>query len=763
MQTIKQSLKDTRKRGRPLFVTKDEIRQTVRQIINDDVNNDIVFIIANKGFGKYKLLKEINGFHYQKDIIITNGEHFHSDSVLKNCLMQGIYEFLRRNNSLFQRNRLGKLISKKGKNISISNRIWFQFHVKMTADEIECLLTGFSLRLLVDIYKEFSSNAPLVFFIRGTELSDSDEVFLSRLNTEINTTRFTYIIALRPNPMGIKLIKNVTENRNERVWICPLMPAIRDTISSSKIVKIPSISLSDVKDKDSYNEFKSEIVQKDYYNPVFEVVDNLLDSGINPSMIFTVATQEISHTDFEYVNSLTVRLLHEPKASPYNDALLAHNGKFMWVDALAYYLFVNEGIEEIILELQKFYFAFITDISKWKSNSNSLSSLQVVMPNKESRNRINKFLKEMSELSGNPIIPEITKYISKFSAWVRVFSRPATSDRINPNATDSLVNELDTFNIGFADVNIHALQVINHETACLGALDIGLLVIARKLVIDSELTSKEVTAINSFVRNCLNEVLRWNDMTLAEEVCDVLILLKENGILREYYVPEISNNHSMYRYLAQCMENKNLEIGEIIMGRKTIFISYTDADAEVVDTIDTYLTSCGYDVKRDIRDIGNYDSIVEFMKKIRTQDFVVPVVSDTYLRRNNCMYEVAQLLKDDNFARRTFPVIIDPPKTSDRTYSFFDIRYQIEIINFWESEAKALNADIEKLSLENKAELSEEYRRIKNYAQTVSEFMKWFKSELVGVVPAGIDSTQKQLKAQDIAATIDSKLSEITE
>ena len=219
----------------------------------------------------------------------------------------------------------------------------------------------------------------------------------------------------------------------------------------------------------------------------------------------------------------------------------------------------------------------------------------------------------------------------------------------------------------------------------------------------------------------------------------------------------------MYRYLAHCMENKNLKIGEIIMGRKTIFISYTDADAEVVNTIDTYLTSCGYDVKRDIRDIGNYDSIVEFMKKIRTQDFIVPVVSDTYLRRNNCMYEVAQLLKDENFARRTFPVIIDPPKTSDRTYSFFDIRYQIEIINFWESEAKALNADIEKLSLENKSELSEEYRRIKNYAQTVSEFMKWFKSELVGVVPAGIDSTQKQLKAQDIAATIDGKLSEITE
>lgn len=130
MQTIKQSLKDTRKRGRPLFVTKDEIRQTVRQIINDDVNNDIVFIIANKGFGKYKLLKEINGFHYQKDIIITNGEHFHSDSVLKNCLMQGIYEFLRRNNSLFQRNRLGKLISKKERTYQFLIEFGFSFMLR---------------------------------------------------------------------------------------------------------------------------------------------------------------------------------------------------------------------------------------------------------------------------------------------------------------------------------------------------------------------------------------------------------------------------------------------------------------------------------------------------------------------------------------------------------------------------------------------------------------------------------------------------------
>ena len=213
--------------------------------------------------------------------------------------------------------------------------------------------------------------------------------------------------------------------------------------------------------------------------------------------------------------------------------------------------------------------------------------------------------------------------------------------------------------------------------------------------------------------------------------------------------------HSMYKYLSKCMENKNLIIGEIVMGRKTIFISYTDADERVVDVIDSYLSSCGYDVKRDIRNIGDYESIDEFMNEIRNQDFVVPIVSDTYLRRNNCMYEITQLLKDDNFTKRTLPVIISLPKTKDRTYSFFDPRYRIEIIRFWENEAKTLKEAIEKLSLENKVELSMEYRRINNYSQDVSKFMNWFKSKLVGVIPSDTSASKRKQAALEIADKID--------
>lgn len=443
-----------------MFVTKEEISQIVGQIITDDVNNDIVFIVANKGFGKYKLLNEIYACEYQKHIIVTNGAKVRTNSVIKNCLIHGIYEYLKRNNDIKLRGRLKTLILKKGKGIPFTSRIAFNFHIKLTLDEIEDLLSQDSIDELVDIYKDFTLNSPLIFFIRGTELSSSDKYYLSKLQPVIGTERFTFIIALRPNPEGIGLIKNVTQNRAERVWICPLVPMIRDPVANSRILDIPSISLNDVKDSDSYRDFINEVSRKDYYNPVFELVDKLLDSEIKPSMIFTIASQEISRHDFDFVNSLTIRLLHEPKTSPYNNALIAHSGKFMWVDTLAYYIFVNEGIEELILELQKFYFAFLVDTNKWKNISHEMFAFGIKEPGRDERNQMNQFLKDMSQLLYNPIIPEISIYTARFSDWIRVFSRPATGNMVNPEDIDSLVDELYSFCVGFSDINLEALQVI---------------------------------------------------------------------------------------------------------------------------------------------------------------------------------------------------------------------------------------------------------------------------------------------------------------
>lgn len=743
-----------------VFVTKDEIRQIANEIIIDEVNNDILFIVANKGFGKYRLIEEIYGTHYNESVIIVNGQSFNSDSMVKNCLMHGIFEFLRRNNTRINRNRLCNIVSNCGKKITFPRRLSFDVHIKINKAEMESLLEPLSIHNLIDVYDEFSNNTPLVLFLKGTELNENDEYYLKHAKSGRGGARITFIVALRPDESGIQLIKKVCQIRDERVWICPLLPAVKDQVANQKIIDIPAILISDVQDSSSYHDFKKSVGLKDYYNPVFELVSELLTMNINPSMIFTIANQEILKEDFRYINDIAKRLLHEPSASPNCEALVPHDEKYVWIDALAYYIFVNEGIEELFLEMQKFYFSFLVDISYWKDSfeKNGYRYDIAAVLNMSDRNRMNDFLKKMSHVPNNPLIPEIADYTSRLSNWIRTFSRPAVNEKVHCPSMAHLVNELFSFCIGFSDVNIEALHIISNETGHLGSLDIALLITANKLRNKTKLSKTEQSAVDKLVQKSLEEMIRWNDITLAREVCDVLILLKQLDCLNQFFIPTITNNHVIYQCLKDMMIKYKLNERELFMGRKTIFISYTNSDIDIVNIIDTYLSECGYDVHRDTRDIGDYTSIETFMNGIRKNDFVVPIVSDTYLRRNNCMYEIAQLIKDANYTERTFPVVIDLPKTETRSYTFFHPLYRAEIINFWVDETQKLRDAIDTLPAENRGELDNEIRRYTNYTQSIASFMDWFKSYLVGLVPNEVKKLQREQIALEIAKKIDSTI-----
>lgn len=737
-----------------MFVTKDEIRQIANDIIVDDFNNDILFIIANKGFRKYKLLQEIYGGSYQSDVIIVNGEAFHADSIVKNCLLHGIFEYLRRHNTNDNRRRLYKIVSNCGKRIPILDKLTFYVHVKINRKEIETLLESLSLLTLIDVYDKFSNNTPLVLFIKGAEINADDESYLKHSEVRCEDARLTYIIALRPDTVGLDLIKSVCQVRNERIWICPLLPTIKEQIINQNIVDIPEISLTDIQDSTSYHDFKRFVQLKDYYIPVFELVSELLSMNISPSMIFTVANQEIGLEDFQYINDVTKRLLHVPSALPSSGALVTHNGKYIWVDALAYYILVNEGAEKLLLEMQKFYLSFLVKISRWKDKLEEYGDMAETVE----REKMNNFLKRMSKAPDNPIIPGIADYTSRFSDWIRSFSRPMVTKKVHYSSMERLVNELFSFCVGFSDVNIEALHIISTETGRLGSLDIALSITAKKLLTKPKLSQSEQLAIDKLIKKSLEELIRWNDMLLVEEVCKVLVLLNQIGELRKYYIPEMTNNHSIYHYLKDTLKRNNINEGDLFMGRKTIFISYTDADADVVDVIDTYLSDSGYDVKRDIKDVENYESIEQFMNGIRKQDFVVPIISDSYLRRMNCMYEISQLIKDTDYINRTFPVIIDLPKSEDRNYSFFHVLYRAEIIKYWEDETKNVKGYIASIAPENRGELDFEIRRYSNYSQSIAEFLDWLKGNLVGVIPSRTTEDKKKQTALEVAKKIDEKM-----
>jgi hypothetical protein len=126
---------------------------------------------------------------------------------------------------------------------------------------------------------------------------------------------------------------------------------------------------------------------------------------------------------------------------------------------------------------------------------------------------------------------------------------------------------------------------------------------------------------------------------------------------------------------------------------KDIFISYCWSNEKEADEIDLFFKSKGVELKRDKRDLEFKQSIKEFMRKIREMDFVILVISDEYLKSFNCMYEVLEFLKDDNYKERILPILIS-------NATIYGIGGGLEYIKYWDNELLKLDKSTEGLSHE---------------------------------------------------------------
>src|SRR5215213_5077553 len=93
---------------------------------------------------------------------------------------------------------------------------------------------------------------------------------------------------------------------------------------------------------------------------------------------------------------------------------------------------------------------------------------------------------------------------------------------------------------------------------------------------------------------------------------------------------------------------------------QAVFISYAwgGEREQVVNQIDQALQAQGLKIIRDKRDLGFKGSIREFMERIGQGNCVIVVVSDKYLRSENCMYELVEIAENKQFQDRIFPVVL---------------------------------------------------------------------------------------------------------
>lgn len=150
---------------------------------------------------------------------------------------------------------------------------------------------------------------------------------------------------------------------------------------------------------------------------------------------------------------------------------------------------------------------------------------------------------------------------------------------------------------------------------------------------------------------------------------------------------------------------------------RTVFISYNWKDKQIVDKIDIYLSKIpGIIVKRDIRDIGSWESIRVFMENIRKQDYAVLIISDSYLKSKNCMFEVTEIMKEQEYRNRIFPAVVEQ--------RIFDPLVRTEYIKYWQQECNKLENAMRDMEAANASELCADIKCYKNIAASIGEFLR---------------------------------------
>lgn len=147
-----------------------------------------------------------------------------------------------------------------------------------------------------------------------------------------------------------------------------------------------------------------------------------------------------------------------------------------------------------------------------------------------------------------------------------------------------------------------------------------------------------------------------------------------------------------------------------------IFISYSWSNEILADSLDLLFNSKAITLKRDKREINYRDSIKAFMQKVRKADYCLMIISDSYLKSKNCMYEVLEFVKDENYTNKILPIITKDTK-------IFTAEERLNYIKYWQDKKQSLDIKRKELSALNQIDIIDEMKMYENIERNISEFL----------------------------------------
>lgn len=184
----------------------------------------------------------------------------------------------------------------------------------------------------------------------------------------------------------------------------------------------------------------------------------------------------------------------------------------------------------------------------------------------------------------------------------------------------------------------------------------------------------------------------------------------------EYYLSFGLPGGSPLDELERKLNNKRAE-------QRSVFITYQWAQQEIAKKLQTILEAKGFLVIRDEDNLLHNAYLPGFMKIIndRNVDYVLPIISKSYLKSKNCMYEVNQILNRPHWEKRLLPYVVTEDKDADaKIYGGID-----PYITHWQQEFAQTNDEDYKEIVENIL------RNLKPFTQAIVTKINIAESELI--------------------------------
>ena len=165
-----------------------------------------------------------------------------------------------------------------------------------------------------------------------------------------------------------------------------------------------------------------------------------------------------------------------------------------------------------------------------------------------------------------------------------------------------------------------------------------------------------------------------------------------------------------------------LEKKEEVKEANEVFISYAWADESkaIADALQKSLEEHGIRLIRDRDELNYKDSIREFMQRLGKGKCVIAIISESYLKSENCMFELLEISKAQQLRERIFPVILADA-------NIYKPLGRVSYVKHWEQEINDLDEALKSLRGQDLSNLQQDlnlYGEIRRSFDNISNTLR---------------------------------------